>query len=139
MISYEVIVKPEYTYTAPPFTGTSTQRAYPDIKNQADLDKFWAEGPFSRGDFVTYTPSHMLNKNCLASVYQILELQTDFTQMTVRNYIPYHPVLIKISSVNSTATGNWERWDDLRNLRKLTEAEYENVVRPHLDRVRGNS
>lgn len=144
MISYEVIVHKEHVYRAPitpPFqVHTNTQRPYPDIKNQTDLDKFWAESQFQKGDYVTYMPKGGVSETSLSSVYQIIATQTDFTKMEVRNYIPYHPVLIKITSLQTTLnTGRWERWDDIRNLRKLTEEEIDATVRPVLDRVRSNS
>lgn len=138
MISHEVIVHKDPVYTSPIQVGA--QRAYPDIKSQEDLDKFWAEGKFAKGDYVTYMPVGGLSENSQSSVYRIIELQTSFATMQIRNYSPYHPVLVRIQSLpTSSQLGYWDRWDDLRNLRKLHEHEIDKTVRPYLDRVRGNS
>jgi hypothetical protein len=137
MISHEVIVTPEaQVYTRSP---VSNGEPFPNIKSQADLDKYWAESPFAIGDFVTYSPQNFFTANSIASVYQIMDTVTDFTVMQTRNHIPYHPVLVRLQSLPQPTGSQWDRWDDLRNLRKLNELEIETTVRPHLDRVRGNS
>jgi len=137
MISHEIVKhKPRVLAWSTP--NNTTQIATPSITCQSDLDTWLTETPFAVGDYVTYYNS---NRAITAmylpnSVYKILSVCTDIRELQYQTYVPYNPKLIQIEGLRGSSHVQIPaRWDDIRNVRKLTETEYHDVLKPYLDKL----
>lgn len=139
MITHEIeIVKPVvYSGT---IMHTTTTRPYPDISNQTDLDNWLNTTAFNEGDYVTFMHVPVTEMSLPYSVSVIKEIHKNFNNMTTQAYAPYNPLLIKRESLpqKDGALGHTQL-DTVKGMRKISEAEWMNTVRPYLDRVRNSS
>ena len=133
MISHEIIVvKPTHTYNSSNWTNRG--RPNPDIKSQADLDKWREKFGIQVGDYVTYRTQTISGADVAYAVLKVEKIQHNFEQMTIKKYGPYHPELLYLVSLKGMA-----RWDDIQLVRRITENEYINAVKPYLDQLRNHS
>jgi hypothetical protein len=140
MIAHEIVVVKSVNVYQGTFPVTTHATPYPNITDQSSLDTWLTTTPFSVGDYVTFLPNPMLPQAVEFGVSVIVEMEKDFTTMTTTSYSPYHPLLIQRKGLPREHEGamvqGHVQWDNIKSMRKVTENEWNTLVKPYLDRVR---
>lgn len=143
MITHEIVVAPEsannYQHTNPQSAWyQNTTNRWPNITNQADLDKWLENCPYAVGDYVTYSRLPLNSHQIPMAIYQVGMLCEDYQRLTTQSYAPYHFRLLFLQTLENAEGNSTAEWRDVSNLRKLSNQEVEELVRPWLDRVRNS-
>ena len=146
MIEQDIIVvqpPPVQQYPVTTYNRESSapgSKKFPDITCVYDLQVWLEQTGFSRGDYVTYNRQTITAMTQLSGcVYTIEQIVTDYDSLKFGSYLPYHPLLVLLKPLpyaDGSPNLRTEEWRDIHWLRKCTEEEIHNIIRPHLDRVR---
>lgn len=129
MIDHAIIVTKEKEYNVVPWKHQWEQQRL----SQEDLNKFIAECDFNAGEFVTFATARATQ---LSQISYILRINNDHVLVS---YQPRDniPKILKLMSIYNT-NQEWIRADTTNGYRKITQDEYDSLVKPNHDRIQNH-
>lgn len=134
MISHNIIVKPETTYSPQTFNGVHVNRT--QVRSQAQLDAFLELAP-PVDSYVVYKTTGEISGPW--GFFYVLQVNNDYTQMSFdyKGHLKTHYIINCNHACHAIP-----RWDDILEYRLLTEAELaahiDDKLRNHLEQFKAN-